>query len=130
MTSLRLNQNELQSNLENSSTSFYSTYPNLFQLCASSDIQEGYDVDKKPYMFQNYTVAILFQKQKRFRMNEYQVKWTPNTDRYTMASNPYNVQILLIKVRDIILKVQDDSTSIKRYMIYPLYEKMKTLSKG
>lgn len=73
-------------------------------------------------MYQNYTVAIMYQKQLRFRMNEFQVRWKPNKDSNT---EPYKVEIQLFKVREVVLKKRDESTKILRFTIVPLYERLK-----
>lgn len=38
-------------------------------------------------------------------MNEYQVRWIPNKDKRTRLENPFIIEILIIKVRDVILKM-------------------------
>lgn len=56
-------------------------------------------------------------------MQEYQVKWIPNKNMLTKDRDPYKIEILLIKHRDVILKMRSNYDSIGRYMIVPLYEK-------
>ena len=61
-------------------------------------------MNDKYYMFQNFTVAILYQKLMKFVMYEYQVKWRPNENPLTKNQEPYTIQIDLIKLREIIFK--------------------------
>jgi len=89
VTSLRLNTDQFLANIDNK-TKRLKYNLDLIQLCASSGIEEGKDLDGNKYMYQNYTVVIMYQKQLRFRMNEYQVRWKPNKDSNT---EPYKVEI-------------------------------------
>lgn len=50
----------------------------------------------------------MFQKHLRFRMMEYQVRWKKNMDEKTQASQPNNVEIVLFKNREIILKRKNE----------------------
>ena len=68
----------------------------------SSDIQEGLDANDVCYCSQNYTVAIFYRKMQRFQMYEYQVKWKANLADPAKSKQPYDVQISLIKLRDVV----------------------------
>ena len=59
-------------------------------------------------------------------MYEYQVKWRPNTDPKTSNNQLYNIEINLIKMRDVIFNKAKLSQSIKSFKVVPLYENLET----
>lgn len=63
-------------------------------------------------------------------MHEYQVRWFPNydDDGKPDIKDPYKIEIIYIKLREIILKKTKRFASIQKYSMVPLYEKLQRKS--